>query len=166
MFAGVFMPQPAMLTALKTLPLRRDVMEALGLVLLFCLVASLLGTHLIDLSRVPTAAEMVKVSAVAFVVPALVEEVVFRGWVIRRFRMWDAIASVTLYVLWHPLEALTFLPEARAVFFDPVFLLLVALLGVLCAIAYFRSRSIWPSVIIHWLVVVAWKGLGGAGFVL
>lgn len=153
-----------MLDALKRLPTFSDVLQSLGLVCLFALVAALFGRHLVDLSQMPAFADVVRIAAIAFVIPALAEEVVFRGLVIRRWTLWYAIASVTLYVVWHPIEALTFFPSARPVFFDPVFLLLVTLLGVLCTTAYFRSRSIWPSVIIHWLAVVAWKGLGGAIF--
>jgi len=104
--------------------------------LLFGFAAALLGRHLIDLSQIPAAVDMLRIAAVTFVVPALAEEVVFRGLVIRRFDWRHGVASVTLYVLWHPIEALFFLPAAHPVFFDPAFLLLVTLLGSMCTIVY------------------------------
>jgi predicted Abi (CAAX) family protease len=42
-------------------------------------------------------------------------------------------------------------------FYDPVFLGLSTIFGVFCSVAYLRSGSIWPSVLMHWAVVVAWK---------
>ncbi|MEM6445760.1 MAG: CPBP family glutamic-type intramembrane protease [Cyanobacteria bacterium P01_D01_bin.123] len=41
---------------------------------------------------------------------------------------------------------------------------LVALLGVLCWIAYYRTRSLWASIVLHWLVVVTWKAFSGTSF--
>ena len=41
-------------------------------------------------------------------------------------------------------------------FSNPIFLVLVGILGLCCTITYCKTRSIWPSIIFHWLVVVAW----------
>lgn len=101
-------------------------------------------------------------------VPALLEEVLFRvlpnphpseasgglaNWL-------SASASLSAFVLVHPVVALL---GGGAVFIDPAFLTLAALLGVACLLAYKRTGSLWPAVILHWLVVVGWLGMGGHG---
>ncbi|MEX2540948.1 MAG: CPBP family glutamic-type intramembrane protease [Trueperaceae bacterium] len=101
-------------------------------------------------------------------VPALLEEVLFRvlpnpgrAEASGRLTNWvSAASSVTAYVLIHPAAALL---GGGAQFTDPTFLALVALLGVSCLVAYRRTGSLWPAVLIHWLVVVGWLGLGGHG---
>ena len=51
------------------------------------------------------------------------------------------------------------MPMAQPMFLEPAFLAIVALLGAVCTISWRRSGSVWPAVMIHWLSVVAWKGL-------
>ena len=87
-----------------------------------------------------------------FFVPALLEELLFR--VLPPPRLWPF--ALATYVLIHPLNAWLFWPEARDVFYDPVFLILTALLGGSCALLYRRSRSLWPPVALHWLAVTGW----------
>jgi len=100
-------------------------------------------------------------------VPALGEEAVFRGLLMpgRSETEWPAFAiilSTALYVAWHAVEALTFLPGAAGVFLRPDFLLCCAVLGVGCAILRWRTGSLWPAVILHWALVVIWQTwLGG-----
>lgn len=95
-----------------------------------------------------------------FAVPALLEELLFR--VLPPPRLWPLMLAA--YVLFHPLNAWLFLPEARDVFYDPAFLSLSALLGGGCALLYRRTRSLWPPVVMHWLVVAGWLlFLGGEG---
>ena len=100
-------------------------------------------------------------------VPALGEEAVFRGLLTpgqgETDRPARAIAvSTTLYVLWHVVEALTFLPGAAGVFLRPDFLLCCAVLGLGCAVLRWRTGSLWPAVILHWALVVIWQTwLGG-----
>jgi predicted Abi (CAAX) family protease len=102
-----------------------------------------------------------------FFVPALGEEAVFRGLMVpsrtEGGRAWPAITlSTLLYVLWHPLEGFTFLPGARDLFSRPDFLGVTALLGLACALTRWRTGSIWPAVVLHWVLVVVWKTwLGG-----
>ena len=87
-----------------------------------------------------------------FFVPALLEELLFR--VLPPPRLWPFALAV--YVLFHPLNAKLFLPEARDVFYDPVFLLLAALLGGGCTLLYRRTRSLWPPVALHGFTVAGW----------
>ena len=102
-----------------------------------------------------------------FFVPALGEEAVFRGVLVpartAHARPWKAIGLSTLaYVLWHPLEGLTFLPGAKLLFARPDFLMVTGLLGLACAVMRWRTGSLWPAVFLHGGLVVIWKTwLGG-----
>jgi predicted Abi (CAAX) family protease len=98
-------------------------------------------------------------------VPALGEEIPFRGLLVpgpEAQRPGLAIAASTaLYVAWHPLEALTFLPQAT-MFLRPDFLACTTLLGLGCAVMRWRTGSLWPAVVLHGGFVVVWQTwLGG-----
>ncbi|CAN5475554.1 CPBP family glutamic-type intramembrane protease [soil metagenome] len=97
-------------------------------------------------------------------VPALGEEIPFRGLLPgpEAKRPYAAIAvSTGLYVAWHPLEALTFLPHAT-MFLRPDFLICTAILGLTCAVMRWRTGSLWPAVMLHGGFVVVWQTwLGG-----
>lgn len=105
-----------------------------------------------------------------FVVPAFVEELVFRGLLVpgRNEGMQDKgggavrwIAFGTLaFVLWHVVEATLILPGAR-MFLHPAFLFCAGLLGLACAVTRYRTNSLWPAVLFHGLVVLAWQLLFG-----
>lgn len=94
-------------------------------------------------------------------VPALGEELVFRALLVpppdRPFPPARAALAVGAFLLWHPFQALTFGPRWSAIFLDLRFLVIVAVLGTLLVRVYRASGSIWPCVLIHWLVVAAWK---------
>lgn len=158
-----------MLDAAGTLPTRRDVAEAVGLLACVGLAAGVIGfgTGLFTLAPQTGAGPILRITAAALFVPALAEELVFRvglhpqagarSWAIRAF------AALALFVAWHPLQFVLGAPWATAAFLDPRFLFLAALLGAACAMSYQRSRSLWPPVLIHWLAVVGWKvSTGGA----
>ncbi|NJK65465.1 MAG: CPBP family intramembrane metalloprotease [Microcoleus sp. CSU_2_2] len=101
--------------------------------------------------------------------PGIAEEIFFRVLILPHpeenvsglvLWLWGC-ASLALFVVYHPLNALTFYPVGRSTFMNPVFLLLAAVLGVACSIAYLQSGSIWPAVAIHWLTVTVWLLLFG-----
>lgn len=100
-------------------------------------------------------------------VPALGEEIPFRGLLVpdreeTQRAPWIAIAiSTALYVAWHPLEALTFLPQG-AMFLRADFLACTAILGLACALMRWRTGSLWPAALLHGGFVVVWQTwLGG-----
>jgi predicted Abi (CAAX) family protease len=110
-----------------------------------------------------------------FVFPSLLEEAFFRGVLIPIAAgekplpqvLFYILLSTACFVLWHPLNALTINPTAVSFFLNPFFLLIVALLGVTCSVAYIYSRSIWLPVIVHWATVVVWViFLGGRNKIL
>jgi predicted Abi (CAAX) family protease len=103
------------------------------------------------------------------VLPALIEELVFRvgllphpleGVGLASALAWGAL-SLGLFVAYHPLAARLWYPQGRHTFSDPRFLVPCALLGVICSIAYAATGSVWPPVLIHWLVVLVWVELLG-----
>eukprot|EP00271_Cylindrocystis_brebissonii_P002305 TRINITY_DN1282_c0_g1_i3.p2 TRINITY_DN1282_c0_g1~~TRINITY_DN1282_c0_g1_i3.p2 ORF type:complete len:174 (-),score=26.64 TRINITY_DN1282_c0_g1_i3:549-1070(-) len=109
------------------------------------------------------------ITTFAFFVPSLLEEVFWRLLLIPSPReqpsrgsvLFWALLSTLLFVLAHPLNAWLLRPPARPVFYHPGFLLICTCLGAACALAYLKTSSIWPAVVIHWLVVVVWLSLGG-----
>jgi len=110
-----------------------------------------------------------------FIFPALFEEVIFRGLLIpnntrqagiKKTLYYSMISSV-VFVAWHPLNALTINPGAKAFFLDPWFLLITFVLGMVCSLGYIFSRSLWVPVIMHWLTVIIWVLLlGGRNLIL
>lgn len=104
--------------------------------------------------------------------PAITEEIFFRVLFLPQLDekaatanlwLWGGLSLAT-FIVYHPLNALSFCPLGRKTFFDPVFLLLAGFLGIVCSIAYLQSGSLWLPVALHWLVVVVWLLLlGGYG---
>lgn len=112
---------------------------------------------------------------ILFVFPSFFEEAFFRGLLIPNDAieqgtgrvLFYLVISTALFVLWHPLNALTVNPEAASFFLNPFFLLITALLGLTCGVSYILSRSLWIAVIIHWLTVLVWVFfLGGRNMIL
>ncbi len=137
-----------------------------GLELGWALPLMLLLAHLGGLIRLqspPDATTALGLAATLFVAPALGEELLFRGLLVPRDRPTIAAMalSVLLFVLWHPLQALTLGPPWAGAFLEPWFLATVAVLGAALARIYVATRSLWPCVVAHWLVVLGWKLLLG-----
>jgi predicted Abi (CAAX) family protease len=108
--------------------------------------------------------DRVAVSAIALIMPSIFEEVVFRVFLLPHPKegasleaqwIWGAIALV-IFVVSHPLNSYTFFPASRATFLQPIFLVAAGFLGVVCSLSYLQSGSLWPPVVIHWIVVVIW----------
>lgn len=108
-------------------------------------------THIFDIFRV-------------IFFPALSEEIFFRVLLIphrlekvteSHWLMW-AVCSLILFILYHPVNAVTFYRQGNPTFFEPMFLLLAALLGIACTITYALTGSLMPGVIIHWFAVIVW----------
>jgi predicted Abi (CAAX) family protease len=158
-----YSPARETLAALRRLPDIRAALEALGLFLLV-LLAGLWAAQSGVIVFAPLPPEQRSALWLsAFLWPALGQELAFRSW-LGRGAAFAAIASLAAYVAWYPLQAALGLPMARPEFREPYFLLLVACLGLACTLTRVRSGSIWPGVIIHWGVVVAWLALfGGQG---
>lgn len=106
--------------------------------------------------------------ALAVLVPSLGEELVFRGLLTPGREEGDSAArailpSTALFVLWHVFEALTFMPAAAPVFLRADFLATTAVLGLACGWLRWRTGSLWPAVLLHWLEVAGWQIWFGGG---
>ncbi|MEH6791661.1 CPBP family glutamic-type intramembrane protease [Parasphingorhabdus sp.] len=103
-----------------------------------------------------------------FFLPALAEELVFRGLLLSWFAAFSQRAgnwlSIALFVLWHPFQALAFGPPWSAIFLQPSFLFATFILGIVLTHVRIQSQSLWPVILIHWLLVVVWKLLLGGPF--
>tara|TARA_R100001143_G_C3357145_1_gene133158 strand:+ start:925 stop:1455 length:531 start_codon:yes stop_codon:yes gene_type:complete len=110
-----------------------------------------------------------------FVFPSLLEESFFRGVLIPKNTYQQGskkiiqamLISTAIFVAWHPFNAILFNNTAIGFFLDPIFLLMVAALGLSCSYAYIVSGSIWVPIIMHWLTVLVWVFfLGGRNLIL
>ena len=164
-----------LITAISTLPSAQDWLFSALLLLGLSLISLPLGFYLGFLQFDILKASWVKVATITgrtFFFPGVSEELFVRVLLlphpsenasISAQWLWGCI-SLAVFIIYHPLNALSFFPAGRQTFFNLVFLLLAALLGIVCSIAYLKSGSVWPPVAIHWLVVVVWLLLlGGYG---
>jgi len=156
--------------AVLTPPSRRAWAEAAAGLALLGLPLALLGLASGELAWSPVGwPEAARIAAIAFFVPALGEELVFRAAMIpdrqeRPSAAWPIVLSTVAFVLWHVLETV-WLPGAAATFLRPEFLAVAGVLGLGCACLRRRSGSVWTAIAVHWAVVVAWQAcLGGPGF--
>ena len=121
---------------------------------------------LIDVGWTDEPGLLLRLALVAIVAPAFGEEFLFRVLLLpppgEAVPRWRILLSAALFVLWHPPQALLFGPHWAAVVLDPFFLAAVAVMGVALARLYIRTGSIWPCVLLHWIVVVGWKAFFGA----
>ncbi len=137
-----------------------------GIVTLAALAAVGFSTGLYSLHRADTHDLAMRLIEVVFV-PAIGEEAVFRGLLVPGRRETDRpLIPLTLatfiFVVWHMVEAETFLPMAARMFERPDFLCCAGMLGAGCGWMRWRTGSIWPGVVLHWLMVTIWQTwLGG-----
>ena len=162
--------------SMTTLPNTQGWLRCLLVFLAYIVIAFVLGlaTGTLRLEAYGEAPyRLVRFAAIAFLVPCLSEELLFRAALLpdprqstsARYRVGRAAVAVALFVLWHPLNGLFLKTEARQVFLDPGFLTLAALLGTCSSAMYLLTGSIWPSTLVHWVTVVVWKAfLGGRIF--
>lgn len=153
--------------AATTRPQAQDWLLAAGLITTLGLVAIPVGVFSHFLT--PTLADVswvdsLRLAARVLLVPALVEEGFWRVLLLPhpteimsdRQRWQVGLPMLGLFVLMHPLNAITIYPMALATFTNPVFLMSATLLGLICTIAYWRSGSWWVVAAMHWLVVIVW----------
>ncbi|MBD2741200.1 CPBP family glutamic-type intramembrane protease [Coleofasciculus sp. FACHB-1120] len=160
-----------LIASTSTLPNAQAWLYSAALVLIYALISLPIGFNLGFLKLdIETSWEIiVGVIARCFFSPAISEELFFRILLLPHptenatpatLWLWGGI-SLAMFIIYHPLNAVTFYPDGLQTFFNPVFLFLAALLGVICTLAYFQSGSLWLPVAIHWLIVVVWLLLFG-----
>lgn len=155
------------IAALKNWPERKQWIAALRLAIPSLLIIAGLGFLSGWLVWAPAEfnAELLLAAALLFFVPALLEEIIFRGvllsWLTQVTARWGAWLSTLLFVAWHPLQALTIGPPWTTMFLHPAFWAATLILGIILAHIRIVSRSLWPVILIHWLTVLIWKVLLG-----
>jgi predicted Abi (CAAX) family protease len=108
--------------------------------------------------------EILKILVFCFFSPALWEEFVFRVLLIPHPEtatstanlILSALVSIALFVVYHPINAILFYKAGNPTFFQPIFLILAALLGLTCTVVYWLTGSLWTISAVHWVVVVVW----------
>ncbi|MBD1922358.1 CPBP family intramembrane metalloprotease [Microcoleus sp. FACHB-831] len=158
-----------LITAILTIPATQDWIYAALLLLIYAVISLPIGLKYrfiqfdIQSSRKIVAAVMLG----ALVMPGITEELFFRVLLLPHPTenaslaaqlIWGSI-SLIVFIVYHPLNI--FAPGHDVTFRNPVFLLLAALLGIVCTVSYLQSGSLWPPVVIHWLIVVVWLLLLG-----
>lgn len=116
----------------------------------------------------PFGTDWLRIAAIVFVLPALVEEFLFRGLLMpvpgiasMRIGMW---LSIGLFVVWHPLLAWLFGPPWASLFLEPAFLAAALVLAIGLTHVRIVTSSLWPAILGHWLIVAAWKLLFAGPF--
>ncbi len=116
----------------------------------------------------PFGTDWLRIAAIAFVLPALIEEFIFRGLLMpvpgiasMRIGMW---LSIGLFVLWHPLQTWIFGPPWAGLFLEPAFLAAALVLAIGLTHVRIVTGSLWPAILGHWAIVAAWKLLFAGPF--
>lgn len=114
--------------------------------------------------------KVIGILANRFLFPCLAEELIFRVLLLPgnnshtsiTTQLLLGVASLTTYVVSHPLNAILFYRKGLEVFTNPFFLLSTTILGIACTITYVESGSIWTPVVVHWITIIGWLlALGG-----
>ncbi len=146
-----------LLAAISTLPSAQACFSAAVLVLLLTLISLPVGFYFnfLQLDILKAANKTVASVVAGSLLTALGEELFFRVLFLPQ-----PSENATLAVGWF----WSFYPPGRHLFFNPIFLLLAAFLGIACTLAYLQSGSFWLPVAIHWLTLLVWLLLlGGYG---
>ena len=150
----------------SNLPTVNDWLNGIVLIFVYAVIALPIGFWLnfLQLDFQYSRKIVIKIMTTYFIAPAILEELVFRvvllpqpseNLTFKTIFIWSFI-SLLLFIIYHPLNGITFFPAGRETFFHPVFLFLAALLGLICTVTYLQSGSIWIPIVIHWLTVITW----------
>ena len=123
-----------------------------------------LGTGLLQLGT-PPLWELFVFPLLLILYPSLIEECVFRGLFMpqslasqpAKRQVFVVVGSTALFVAMHPLNHWLIGLSDTSAFTDPVFLVIVALLGLTCAMQRLKTGSLWLPVLTHWATVVVWN---------
>jgi predicted Abi (CAAX) family protease len=155
------------LTSVLTLPTFQDWLYAVILLLIYASIAIPIGWNLNFLQFKASLhwSIVLRIFLVAVLMPGLLEELVWRVVLIPHptetidpsLRWFWVSLSLILFIAYHPLNPWV----KHDTFKDPIFLVLAALLGIVCTLSYLESGSIWTPAFIHWAIVVIWLSFCG-----
>lgn len=155
--------------ALTTVPRLRDWQLTGICLLIYGIIALGIGIPSQFLQWTAPIDQWPQVMAKTLFVPAIFEEIIFRGLLlphpqespsVKRGYLWSSV-NLFLFVIYHPINGLTLYEPGYYVFRNPYFLTLATLLGLTCILIYQRTGSIWPPIVIHWIAVMIWLCLLG-----
>ena len=160
-----------LLTALQTIPTGEHWLLGVILLIFYGAIALTWGivSNFLQFRLLRSPLKISRIVVISFFAPALIEEIFFRVLLLpqptqnlRQLPITAVIINLLIFILYHPLNAITFFPSGRKIFFEETFLSLAGLLGFICIVAYWLSSSLWLPTILHWIVVITWLvGLGG-----
>ncbi|HEY9300910.1 MAG TPA: CPBP family glutamic-type intramembrane protease [Phormidium sp.] len=170
-FLGLEVLWHRVVTAVSTLPDAEAWLGSAALLGIYTLIALPVGfgSGFIKIDIQKSWVVVIGVIAGSLLRPALSEELFFRALLLPHATenaspaalwLWG-LGGLVIFLVYHPLNAMTFFPVGRETFLQPIFLFLAALLGAICTISYWQSGSLWPPVIIHWVIVAVWLLLLG-----
>jgi predicted Abi (CAAX) family protease len=168
----VFLVQSRLVNSFSTLPSSDDWAWTAILLLMFSLIFVPLGFKLNFLkAEIPDISWkiMFRLTLITLFLPATAEELFFRILILPHkteqaslsYQWISGSISLILFVIYHPLNATFFMRSARTTFSSFAFLTSAVFLAVVCTLAYLKSGSIYPPVILHWIFVVSWLLLFG-----
>ena len=155
--------------ATATMPNYDNARHSIVLVSVYILFVSIVGwqSHFLNWKPQPVTT-VFRVTIASLIAPAILEELFFRFVLLPdpfgvsfKTYLWRSLLSLFLFIIYHPLNALTFFPQGRNVFFNYIFLVLAASLGIVCTTTYWQTGSIWLPVLIHWITVAVWLSYFG-----
>ena len=155
------------ISALLTVPTLESWLMTVFLLLVIALTCLPIGFYsgLLEIRILPLSfLGIVKILVSRFFFPCFAEELLFRVLLLPNptpntsvnIQLTMAFISIVLYVIGHPIFAALVYQKAFGVFTNPGFLLSTLILGIMLTISYWHSRSIWPPIVIHWIVVIVW----------
>ncbi|MGK7930447.1 MAG: CPBP family glutamic-type intramembrane protease [Microcystaceae cyanobacterium] len=156
-----------MLAGLLTIPTGKDWIISFAILGIYAVIAlpiGFLGKFLHFSLQSLTLPRFIFGSLSTFFLPALVEEWIMRvAWLPYpsegiNWEIWNgwAVLGIIIFMLYHPLNAITFYKRGYPTFLKPIFLILAGLLGAACTFAYKFTGSLWTITVMHWLTVVVW----------
>ena len=158
------------MTAITTVPSLSDWELTIGILAIYGGLALLIGLPFRFLGWTTSEKKWRQITLLALFAPAFIEEIGFRILLLpdasekvslENWWIWGGL-SLCLFLVYHPLNALTLYKVGYPTFLNPIFLILATLLGLACTLVYLITGSLWPPVLIHWVVVVIWLcWLGG-----
>lgn len=113
--------------------------------------------------------QTIKITLITLFFPALSEEIIFRVLILPRqdesvsslASLFWMVASVLVFVTYHPVNAVLFMKKAKSTFNSITFLASAAALGLTCSGIYLKTGCIYTTAAAHWLCVVGWLLLFG-----
>lgn len=159
-------------SSIFTLPSVDDLVWTIGLLIIFALISIPLGYKVNVLEfKIPEISReiLIQILLKTLIFPAAAEELFFRVLFLPHelekstisTQLFWAVVSLILFVIYHPLNGMIFLRNAKELFVNSSFLILVSILGVICTISYIQSGTIYTPILIHWITVIFWLFLFG-----